>query len=192
MKYIFFLLTMFSIQWVFGVQVFEGYLTKNDGNYYFTPASADSFYKVHALTHNVEENLKRFENGDFIIGSGSLEAANKKINIESVDYVGLRRLLGMWVGTDGIMIFKDFSTMSFTPPFSGVKEDNKVRPSLTNYQKQFRYSMSPTDGNEWALFVSDDKGTSFATMEFSNKNVIMKIFESESGKIVRTLKLERR
>lgn len=190
MKYIAFWLATFSIQMTFGVQVFQGYLSKKNSSYYFSPANLDASYRVIPITLNVEKNLKRFENGDFIIGSGAVDTLHNKISIESVDYVGLRRLLGLWVGSDGVMIFKDFSTMSFTPPFSGV-EENKVGSNLNQYQKEFRYSMSPSDGNEWALFVSDTKGTSFATMEFSHKNVTMKIFESESGRIVRTLKLER-
>ncbi|MGZ3743846.1 MAG: hypothetical protein ACXVB1_14400 [Pseudobdellovibrionaceae bacterium] len=195
MKYILFLLTIFSVPFLsesqaMGFQVFRGFLTKRNSNYYFTSVNTDSFYQTHALNRNVEDNLKRFENGDFIIGSGVLDVVNKKINIESVDYVGLRRLLGSWRGTDGIMVFKDFSTMSFTPQLSDINE-NKIGNNITNYQKEFRYSMSPSDGNEWALFVSDDKGTSFATMEITKKSVIMKIYESESGKIVRTLTLGR-
>jgi hypothetical protein len=199
MKLTIFLLATFSIQLALGAQVFSGYLTKKDSNYYLTTKNSEILYKVTALTYNVDDSLKRLENGDLILGNGSFDVINKKINIESIDYVGLRRLLGPWVGTDGIMDFKDFSTMRFTPRYRNIHKDInghlnesiRFEAKLTNYQKEFRYSMSPGDGNEWALFVSDDKGTNFATVVFSTKKIIMKIFESESGKIVRTLKLER-
>lgn len=187
MKYILFLLATFSFQFVLGVQAFSGYLTKRGGDYYFTPKSSELYYKIVPLAFSVQDSLNRLENGDFISGNGSLDTINKKLSIESVDYVGLRKLLGPWVGTEGTMVFKDFSTMRFTPRFREIKMDSR----LTNYQKEFRYSISPSDGNEWALFLSDDKSTTFATVEFTKNKVIMKIFESESGKIVRTLKLER-
>jgi hypothetical protein len=162
-------------------------LLKKGPNYYFSPKSSELFYKVNPLTLDVTDSLKRLENGDFIMGNGTLDTINKKIGIESVDYVGLRKLLGPWVGAAGTLVFKDFSTLGFTPYF----RDYKLNARHPSYQKEFRYSMSPSDGNEWALFMSDDKSTSFATVEFKNKKVIMKIFESESGKVVRTLKLER-
>jgi hypothetical protein len=187
MKYIFFLLTTFSFQFVLGLQAFSGYMTKRGANYYFTPKSSELYYKIKPLTQDVKDNLSRLENGDFIAGNGTLDTTNKKLSIESVDYVGLNKILGPWIGTEGTMLFKDFSTMRFTPRFRDINMDSR----LTNYQKEFRYSITPSDGNEWGLFLSDDKSTTFATVEFTKNKVIMKIFESESGKIVRTLKLER-
>lgn len=187
MKYIFFLLATFSFQFVLGVQAFSGYMTKKGSDYYFTPKSSELFYKISALTWDVQDSLDRLESGDFIAGNGTMDTTNKKLSVESVDYVGLRKLLGPWVGTEGTIVFKDFSNMGFTPRFRDIKLDSR----LTNYQKEFRYSVTPSDGNEWGLFLSDDKSTTFATVEFAKNKVIMKIFESESGKIVRTLKLER-
>lgn len=187
MKCIIFLLTLFSAQFAFGVQAFSGFLTKKGTEYYFTPKSSELFYQITSKSPYVDLSLSRLETGDFIAGNGTLDTTNKKIQIESVDYVGLRKLLGPWLGSEGTMVFKDFSTMRFTPRFRDIRLDTK----LAQYQKEFRYSVSPSDGNEWALFLSDDKSTTFATMEFTKNKVIMKIFESESGKIVRTLKLER-
>ncbi len=187
MKRILFLLATFSIQYVLGVQSFSGSLTKKGQNYYFTPKSSELFYKINSPSDIVLDSLNRLENGDFIIGNGTLDTTNKKINIESIDYVGLRKLLGPWNGAHGSMNFKDYSTMSFTP----YLRDTKLVEKITGHQKEFRYSISPNDGNEWALFISDDKNTSFATVEFIKKRVLIKIFESESGKILRTFKLER-
>lgn len=187
MKYIFFLLATFSFQFVLGVQAFSGYMTKRGTAYFFTPKSSELFYKIIPVTPDVQESLDRLASGDFIAGNGSLDTTNKKLSVESVDYVGLRKLLGPWVGAEGTMVFKDFTTMRFTPRFRDINMDSR----LTNYQKEFRYSITPSDGNEWGLFLSDDKNTTFATVEFTKNKVIMKIFESESGKIVRTLKLER-
>lgn len=181
------LLTLFSTPMAFGVQAFNGYMTKKGANYYFTPKSSKLFYLISSKSADVDLNLARLESGDFIAGNGTLDTTNKKIQIESIDFVGLRKLLGPWLGTEGTMVFKDFSTMRFTPRFREIRWDTK----LSQYQKEFRYSVSPSDGNEWALFLSDDKSTTFATMELTKNKVILKIFESESGKIVRTLKLER-
>jgi len=187
MKYIIFLIVTFSIQLVLGSQAFNGYLTKKGDEVFFTPKSSELFYKVIATTFDVQESLARLDNGDFVSGSGTLDTINKKISVQSIDYVGLQKLLGPWVGADGTIVFKDFTTMRFIPRFRDLTLDTR----LTRFQREFHYSVSPKDSNEWALFMSDSMNTTFATVEFTKKKIILKIFESESGNIVRTLKLER-
>jgi len=187
MKYIFFLFATFSFQFVLGIQSFSGFMTKKGADYYFTPKSSSILYRINPATTNVQASLDRLGSGDFIAGNGSLDTINRKLTVASVDYVGLRKLLGPWTGPEGTMLFKDFTTMRFTPRFRDIDMDS----NLSTYQKEFRYSITPSDGNEWGVFLSDEKSTTFATVEFTKNKVIMKIFESESGKIVRTLKLER-
>jgi hypothetical protein len=187
MKYIVFLIATFSIQLVLGSQAFNGYLTKKGDEVFFTPKSSELLYKVIATTFDVQESLARLDNGDFVSGNGTLDTTNKKISVQSIDYVGLQKLLGPWVGTDGTIVFKDYTTMRFIPRFRDLTLDTR----LARYQREFRYSVSPKDSNEWALFMSDSMNTTFATVEFTKNKIILKIFESESGNIVRTLKLER-
>ena len=187
MKYIIFLFATFYIQLVLGAEAFNGFLFKKGNEFFFNPQNSKLVYEVYALNTDVNESLNRLDNGDFISGSGTLDPQCNKINIQSIDYVGLQKLLGPWITGDGTLVFKDFSTMRFTPRFGELKVDTR----LSWYQKEFHYSISPKDSNEWALFMSDDTNTTFATVEFTRKRIIMKIFESESGNIVRTLKLER-
>lgn len=203
MKYILLLFVTFSLQitsgLAYGAQVFSGFLIREGCDFSFTPKNSAITYQVEALNYDVLDSLTRLDNGDFISGSGRFDTAQKKLSIQSIDYVGLQKLLGSWISTDGTIVFKDFSTMRFLPRIRGLNMDAHWK----QYQKEFRYSISPKDRNEWALFMSDNMNTSFATVEFTGKfsgeftkklaeqKIIMKIFESESGNIVRTLTLER-
>jgi hypothetical protein len=187
MKYMLFLFITFSLQLALAAQAVTGFLGKSGNNFYLSPQNSKNKYLVVPDNDEVTSNLSRLSKGDLITGHGSLDTTHKKIRLASVDYVGLRKLLGPWTGGDGTLLFKDFSTMKYSPRFSGKKQ---LIP-FHSYQKEFRYTLSPSDGEEWALFMSDDKSTTFATVAIDNKTIILKIYESESGHIVRTLKLER-
>lgn len=188
MKYMIFLLVTFCIQFVLAAP-FSGFFVKKGPAYYFTPKSSKLLYKVVVLNSEVEGSLKRLQKGDMISGEGSLDTINKKISITSIDYVGIRRLLGPWSSAkDGTLIFKDFSTLRFIPR---LRESLHSAADFSKQATEYRYSISPSEGLEWTLFLSDDKSTTFATLEFSLTKVTIKIFESDSGKVVRTLKLER-
>lgn len=189
MKYMIFLLFTFCFQLVLGSQTVTGFLEKSGPDFYLIPKNSQNRYLIIQQNTDVSSSLRRLDKGDLISGHGSIDTINKKIRLESVDYVGLRKLLGPWISSDGLMIFKDFSTMKYTPRFSNAREPTPFQKS--NYQRVFRYTLSPIEGEEWALFLSDNKSTTFATVTFRNRKIILKIYESESGKIIRTLKLER-
>jgi hypothetical protein len=187
MKYMIFLLFTFTFQLVLGSQAVTGFLGKTATGFTLLSQNSKSKYTVIPANDDVVASLNRLTKGDLITGYGSLDTINKKLTLTSVDYVGLRKLLGPWVGGDGLLLFKDFSTMKYSPRFSKLG----LEKPMTDYQKEFRYTLSPGDGDEWALFMSDDKSTTFATVVFDKKQMIMKIYESESGNIVRTLTLGR-
>lgn len=188
MKYLMFLLIMFTTPLVLGAQSVTGFLTKTGEKYYLTPTKSSNRYVVLPESSDVISSLERLNSGDHITGHGTLDTTNKKIRLVSVDYVGLRKILGPWVGNEGILTFKNFSTMKFSPRLSSRSNSESSRRA---YQKEFRYTLSPSEGDEWALFLSDEKTTTFATVEFGPRRIVLKIYESDSGRIVRTLMLER-
>lgn len=188
MKYLMFLLFIFTTPLVLGAQSVTGFLTRSGDKFYLTPSKSSNRYLILPEDLDVVSSLERLNNGDLITGHGSIDTTNKKLRLISVDYVGLRKILGPWVGSEGQLMFKDFSTMKFSPRFSS--KSNRENPRKA-YQKEFRYTLSPSEGEEWALFLSDDKSTTFATVAFGKRKITMKIYESESGRIIRTLKLER-
>lgn len=169
-------------------QTFKGYVGNTSTTFYFSPhMSGDQGYTIETNTTDVQDSLNRLSEGDYITGNGFVDENNKKIRIDSIQYVGLRRLLGPWKSDEGLMVFKDFTTMRFFPNYT----DQPQGVEATNHQQEFRYSLSPSNSGAWILFLSDSKSTTFATVEFDSANILLKIFESESGNILRTLILER-
>jgi hypothetical protein len=191
MKSLIFLVITFSLNFVMAEQTVSGLLGKSVGAWTLTPEGSDTRFVILPENDDVSSSLGRLSPGDFISGQAGVNSITKKISFSSIDYVGLKKLLGAWTGGDGLMVFKDFSRMKYSPRFTKSSINIAAKAS---YQKEFRYTLAPSDGEEWALFLSDDKSTTFATLQFESQPsqiLIMKIYESESGNIIRTLKLER-
>lgn len=139
----------------------------------------------------VTQHMRKLASGDFVEASGRLDDGECKAFVESIEYVGLRKLLGYWYSeTDGIITFRNYSSLSFYPmnKVSGVKDESSIR---TGDPITYRYSVTPSDGKEWVVFLSNAEGTRFATLMFSSKFVTMKIYDSETGAINQTLRLSK-
>ena len=198
MKYLIFLLFVAFVQVGNSTQTVSGFIGKTADGLFLVPQNSANRYVLVAGNEDVRASLDRLDKGDFITGQGSFDSVDQRWTVNSIDYVGLKKLLGRWVGGDGVMVFEDFSRMKYSPRLA----KQSVGSTPYDYEKDFRYTLSPSDGEEWALFLSDSKSTTFATVEFeagnsltslnqSKINIVMKIYESESGNIIRTLKLER-
>ncbi|KYG64086.1 hypothetical protein AZI86_14895 [Bdellovibrio bacteriovorus] len=136
-------------------------------------------------------HMRKLASGDFVEGSGQLDDDHCKAFVESIEYVGLRKLLGYWYSeTAGIITVRDFSSLSFYPmnKTSDLKDDALSR---TGDPITYRYSVTPSEGKEWVVFLSNAQGTSFATLMFSSKFVTMKIYDSETGSLNQTLRLSK-
>lgn len=188
MKTIALLTCTFFAQFAVASQAYSGFINKINSNYYFNAANSTDSYQIVPLTQEVYKSLSRLSTGDAITGNGVLDLVHHSIALETVDFVGLRRLLGPWITEDGVMTFRDFYNMTYR--------------ALNGRVTEFHYSISPSEGNEWMLFLSDSTHTILATLEFDSefglkpsnadkKHALMKIFESRSGRVLRTLKLER-
>lgn len=156
---------------------------------YLNLNSKCSKYLIETTTVDASQNLKKLNTGDTLTGTGILDHENCIAAVSNIDYVGLKKMLGYWYSNDGIINVKDFECMSYyqinLKGYQNAPEYTVANP--INY----RYSVTPSDGREWVLFLSDATSTSFATIQFSKATATMKIYDSESGKINKVLKLKK-
>lgn len=146
-------------------------------------------YQLVPKNNEASSHMRKLSAGDLINASGYLDSAECMANIESVEYVGLKKLLGYWYSKAGIITVRDFSSLSFYP--MNVQDMNDETPGRTGDPITYRYSVTPSGGKEWVVFLSNSEGTSFATLKFGGKFVTMKIYDSESGAILQTLRLSK-
>lgn len=195
MKSMFFVLTfVLTLGWV-GVAFanpLAGDIIETDGQLYLhIPNSECPRYEMVARNDDTTAHLRKLSVGDLINASGFLDSAQCKSFIESIEYVGLKKLLGYWYSKAGIITVRDFSSLSFYPMNASDLKDDGNPSQRTGEPITYRYSVTPAEGSEWVVFLSNSKSTSFATIKFTRKNIIMKIYDSENGKILQTLRLSK-
>lgn len=168
----------------------SGVITKKDSQLFLTLSQTDQTYALTNVSSDAREAYSKLETGDYITGSGAINTAKQEIQLQALDYVGLKKLLGRWYSGDSVMNFSTFSNLSVYPFIKTILEPKFVMP--VPLITQFRYSTAPYYGGRWAVFLSDEVGnTSFATLEINGDTAVIRTVNPQTGATVRTLRLVR-
>ncbi|HEX7676105.1 MAG TPA: hypothetical protein VF412_18155 [Bdellovibrio sp.] len=189
MRVLLFVLTFVSTTWAGAVQPVAGVIIRTGQDILLqSDDTACASYRIETKSADAQSALQKLAPGDTITATGLIDKSVCTASIESIDYVGLKRMLGNWFSKDGLITVRDFTNLQFFP--TGNTEISKnydiVKPI------EYKYSLTPSDGKEWVLFLSDNQSTTFATIQFSKDIAIMKIFDSDSGEVKKTMILNRR
>jgi hypothetical protein len=135
--------------------------------------------------------FRRLKSGDYLAFQGQRVARENTLKLLSLDYIGLKSVLGIWIGDDGLCYnFSRFTQLTvFAQSFNG----GCVAPASLDISlpKTFKYFITPNENN-WDILVGDQDV--YFTAEFqliSPNNIAAQIFDTETGKIVSELILWR-
>lgn len=169
------------IKVVFAQQVFSGYVVKRPG----TPvqlAVGEMVKTVPVAAENppMANVLSRLENLDFVRCSGHLEASRAFVN--SIDFVGLRRILGSWKAGNLLFQFYSFSDLSI---FSVTSNPNLPHGN-------YKYAITPANTpQDWRIFFTDEKQVLVGSLNFSPgaTSAMIQLYDSSSGRVVQKIHL---
>lgn len=135
----------------------NGTFKTTNGNRYLVRANLEKLL-LNATSMEVHKQLSMLENYDYMIVTAI--KSETILNVESIDFVGLQRILGRWLGKTYIWQFEDYSTLTLTPRKAfGILEELK-----------FSYSIVPNEDKTWTLFMSNPKIAKTATLKI-NKSI---------------------
>lgn len=200
MRVLLFVLTLVATTWAAASQPVSGTLIKSGFDMYIQSDDACGKYRIDPKSEDTLNTMLKLAPGDSVTATGVFDKQNCIAAIESIDYVGLKRLLGNWMSKDGLIYVHDFNTMSFYPLGNTAIADQTTQPGKTSRAPGFqivkpvlyKYSLTPSDGKEWVLFLSDAESTTFATIQFNKDIAVMKIYDSENGNVTKVMVLTRR
>ena len=188
MRFFLFVLTIVSSTAALAGSPVSGTISRAGQSLFLISDDPCSRYELTTSNEAAMDSLLKLSEGDTITATGTKDPSTCKIAVETIDYVGLKRLLGVWYSKDAFVTILDFSVMSFYPPsITDFTSGVNVGVEPVNY----KYSVIPSEGKEWVLFLSDRRTTTFATLQFSKGPAIMKIY-SESGAVSKTMVLFRK
>lgn len=150
----------------------------------------DATYVLLPESPDVTASLARLNIGDEVYGTGDVDSTARSIQLQTLDYVGLKELLGTWHSQEGMMEVKDFSNLSFRP----TKDDTALGVDNSRNNVNYKYSLSPGNNSEWVVFLSEASKTTLATVELDSSMELatLKIFDSASGNVKSTLHLQKK
>lgn len=188
MKLLFFVLSLGFSSMALSAQQITGKVERIQYSAYLQTSAPQSChkYRIEANSEEAAGNIEKLSTGDALTASGVYDNRACRVLIDSVDYVGLKDLLGLWYNDDGYVHVHNFTTISVhSIQFRKIKAGEKVNTV------DFRYSVTPSSGNEWVVFLSTPKSTTFATVNLKKTSATVKIFDSENGSIVQTINLKK-
>ncbi len=154
-----------------------GFIRMEEGNFTFVDGDSFQTYKLRAYTDSAQQALSKLKNKDGISGIATL--MDDTLLLESVEFVGLRRLLGCWQSSDKIetvVNFKDFSRVSFHLPESN---------------SELTYAIAPSAGDTWRVFFSGKNSVVLGSLIVSDSKASIEFFDPDDGEITRVLNLQK-
>lgn len=158
-------------------------------NAMISPNSEPVTIRIAPRTEVVKDVLNKLDTGDFLSGGFEMDAANKLYWLDTVESVGLRSLLGSWYEASTLFRFESFNRLRV------VSSVNLIEGGVFSsriHSKDFNYSLSPSAGERnWIAFLSDRQTTYFSTIENFGSNIRIKMYDTDSGKLIRVHNLSR-
>lgn len=162
-------------------QQIEGHLHRTSSGLTIHLAKDHKTYKLTSLTAEVADVLARLENFDFVRGNGEIRA--DRIVIETIDFIGLRGLLGNWSLSGGAyMTFHDYLKASYTVP-------DFLYP---DHVEQYTYSLAPGEGKPWRILVSNGTWVSVGYLEINKDKLKVQFVDLKTGQLKKALELTRK
>lgn len=160
---------------------FAGFINQKDNQIYLIQGEANLTFPLRSLNQTTSQNLSKLTQGDFMVGHGDL--INNEIILSSIDFVGLKKLLGVWVTSQlySWVDFKDFTTVTtFLPNATGSKKVVRLK-----------YSITPSEDKSWKVFFSDDNSIVLASLFLYADSAVLKFYDSENGNVSETIQLQK-
>lgn len=164
-----------------GQESLNGYLKKTKDNTYLV-VNRNSLVKIKNITPDVLAQLNNLKSGDLVSGFGNISESGRSVELSSIDFVGLQRLLGAWQTAEGdIVNFKTFTDVIFNPKISLF--------STLNKSSAYTYSLSPYNDSQWILYLTNDEGTFLCTLEIQNIHAIISVIDTVTNATMKTIEL---
>lgn len=165
----------------------SGLISSNGTNLVFIPDSNRVPFVVQTMSMAAASTLTRLSDGDLIIANGSLDTQRGVALIESVDFVGLKQIIGRWYTRDskGIMRFNTYQDVDVISLVLASGSATVVA------QKSLKYTVSPSNGGDWIMFLSDERSTQMGSFYIKDNVATLKLFNTQTGDVSQVIRLQK-
>lgn len=147
-----------------------------NNQYYFRDASTQKPYLLQTDSHETQIALSKLKNEDLLLGTGTL-LPNSTVLLESIDFVQLRRLIGIWKGPSALINFVDFNQVHFR--------------QTAGSEIKYTYTLAPSDGDNWKIFFSDESSVVLGSVSVQNLKANLELYDSKTGNVYQRYELQK-
>jgi hypothetical protein len=168
-------------------EAFEGQVSIVNGQAMLIADGATDSWKIQGTSDQVISQLNTLQDGDYLSATGELNEAHQTAFVETVDFVGLKRILGRWVSKDGYSInFIDFRT-------AVVEQKQDLPWDPAGKKVDLVYAMLPLKEQNWSLFMSNRKTVRIGTLSIEEKAKVkalsIQLVDQRTGQITEDISL---
>jgi hypothetical protein len=163
-------------------QKFSGFLVRQGNVSVLHEERSGKKLRVIATSLESQKALALLKKDDYIVGYGSLRGPSE-LGLDTVEYVGLRKLLGFWIEPgQTIFNFENFKQVSV------VNLNQNLERLL---KKNYDYIVAPGDENSWKIFLSDENSVRLARLILARDVMSLELYDSDTGEVVQKMTLRR-
>lgn len=156
----------------------SGFVSIENGQHYFIEHGTTVKFAIRPGKTEVVESLKKLSSFDFFQGQG--EFTKSELVLDSIDFVGLRSLIGLWSeGRQSLFDFQDFQkVVIYQPVFK-----------LMTPRAQLHYSIAPSAGSDWKIFFTDENSVILASLILSEARATLRFYNLDTGDVFKKVEL---
>lgn len=183
MKKLSFALVLFFFQTAIALQ-FDGDIVRVSGKNYIYLKSENKKYLLTGASPIVSMHLTKLNDGDFVSVEANKTANFTAMKVTTINYVGLRDLLGTWTAEDQFCFtFNSHTDFSISTQIGNT--------CLINQIDDYTYFINP-NSRQWVMLVAGKFNRLIGDLSIVGKrNVEIDLYNSETGAIVRHLSLKK-
>lgn len=170
---------------------FEGFLTTYKSQLAISEKQTKKKYYITVFSIEIEQQLAKLKPNDFISFDGFINLATNTVEVFSINYVGLRDLLGSWSSDDIYCYeFTNFTEMAIYIRSRDSKCGSK-NVNLVSKKKFMTYTINPASSG-WLILMSGDSASYAGDLTIKNsRRIDLSLYDSETGDILRKIILRK-
>lgn len=183
MKLISILVTVFASLSTLAIS-YEGSVVKTASNIKLIDSTSHVSFKLRSNNDFINQHINKLKTGDYLSVDGIKISSENSIDIKSINYVGLKSLLGIWFSDDDTCyIFNSHTSFSISKIVNGT--------CLTPRSMHYTYLINP-GFNTWVMLISGQYSSYLGEVTIKNsKSAQIQLYDSETGDILKSLNLKK-
>lgn len=156
---------------------FKGTIIKKSNLIYLKTTS--QIYEVNSSDPDIQASFLKFKDGDEV--SGLADLVKNTLVFQTIDYIGLKQLLGSWRAESLYLIIPNFNEMNF---FNFLIQGYPRYNTMAQLAQKYIYSVHPSADEGFNLFLSDSETTLSAEIQIKGKSLRLTIFDAGTGDVL--------